>query len=509
MNGELPQAPRIEPFRIKQRDRQSIELKFRYMLDRERRGKRQTYDVSVYFFLPYSFNINSGSYDRNSFYDDLKLYLRFNTPALQIGELLDKTSRASPLRRIESMIRIARREGRPIDSDECIYEGKLLGCIYKSVLRDRFANIATETDPKTVRGTLSSLGEIREVARRFHRATSTVRRRLKDVEPQVTQHMLMIDEHLSLLIEKYAATLYETLRRSHPLAPHISRLIAKEIRYREKAGYPTVVRGKAPKEKLEERIYREKMLKRYVSEVLFFDVRRRNTAKGMEQILYAAAAGIAMVFATSIAFLGQSTFGSLTTALFLLLVVSYMLKDRLKDFFRDLLRKSVSRRIFDRKATLYDARRHSKLAVVRERTYFLDKSRVDPAVIDLRNQGTFEQALARTTGESLFAYHKRIQLQTKTMRGIHRRIGGVADISIIDLGGFLRHLAAQGGLVPVPSDRGVMELYPVKRIYHLNLIVQMRSEVGTVLRRYRLIVNASGIERVEPVDLRQALQAPG
>ncbi|HUX14134.1 MAG TPA: hypothetical protein VMW87_13985 [Spirochaetia bacterium] len=509
MNGELPQAPRMEPFRIKQRDRQSIELKFRYMLDRERRRKRQTYDVNVYFFLPYSFNINSASYDRNSFYDDLKLYLRFNTPALQIGELLDKTSRASPLRRIERMIRTARREDRRIDPDEFIYEGKLLGCIYKSILRDRFANFATQTDPDTISRTLASIGEIREVARRFHRATSILVRRLKNVEPHVRQHMLMIDEHLSLLIEKYAATLYETLRRSHPLVPHVSRLISKEVRYREKAGYPTVVRGKAPKEKLEERIYREKMLKRYVSEVLFFDVRRRNTAKGMEQILYAAAAGIAMMFATSIAFLGQSTFGSLTTALFLLLVVSYMLKDRLKDFFRDLLRKSVSRRIFDRKAMLYDARRHSKLAVVRERTYFLENSQVDPGVIDLRNQGTFEQALARTTAESLFVYHKRIQLQTKTMRGIHRRIGGVADISILDLGGFLRHLAAQGGLVPVESDRGVVELHPVKRIYHLNLIVHMRSDVGADIRRYRLIVDASGIERIEAVSVGQPVQTPG
>ena len=138
-------------------------------------------------------------------------------------------------------------------------------------------------------------------------------------------------------------------------------------------------------------------------------------------------------------------------------------------------------------------------ATVRERTYFVNRKRADPDVIALRNQGTFEQALARTTGESIFAYHKRIQLESRTMKGIHRRISGVADISIIDLGGFFRHLAAQGGLVPVLTDRSSVELHPVKRIYHLNIVVQMRSGASEVLRRYRLIVNANGIERIQPV----------
>jgi len=92
---------------MKQRDRHSIELKFRYMLDSERADRRSTYDVNVYFFFPYSFNMNSGSYDRNEYNDDLKLYLRFNTPTLKVRELLDKGSRISPLRGFERMVRAA------------------------------------------------------------------------------------------------------------------------------------------------------------------------------------------------------------------------------------------------------------------------------------------------------------------------------------------------------------------------------------------------------------------
>lgn len=90
---------------------------------------------------------------------------------------------------------------------------------------------------------------------------------------------------------------------------------------------------------MEEYVYREKMLKKYASEVLFFDVHRSNVAKRTEHLLYALAAGIAMVIATGIAFFGQTRFGGLTTSLFVLLVVGYMLKDRVKDFFRDVLKK--------------------------------------------------------------------------------------------------------------------------------------------------------------------------
>ncbi|WP_455383259.1 hypothetical protein [Salinispira pacifica] len=502
------ERPAAEPFRLKQRDRQSIELKFRYMLDREQGGREHDYDVSIYFFFPYSFNINAGTYERNSFYDDLKLYLRFNTPVLKTSELLDPESDVSPLVRIEQMIERARKGEKPLPAEECIYEGKLLGCIYKSLLRDLFGRLAAEDPagpharPSTI---VSALKGIRAVARRYHRAAGVVVRKMSDVEPRVVQHIRMIDEHLSLLIEKYAGSLYQKLRSTKSRGParYLSRIIAREIQYRERVGLPTVIRGKPERGKLEEYIYREKMLKRYASEVLFFDVRRRNTGKGMEQILYAAAAGIAMIFATSIAFVGQSTFGSLTTSLFLLLVVSYMLKDRLKDFFKEAFRKSLSGRFFDRTARLYDSRRHDKLATVRERTIFVPRDRADPEVLALRDRGTFEEALAGAAGESIFQYRKRITLNTRTMLGIHRRIRGVADISIIDLGSFLRHLAAQSGLVPELNAKSSVKLRPVKRIYHLNLIVRMQSGSTVDLHRYRLIVNANGIERIEPVGRRE------
>ncbi len=76
----------------------------------------------------------------------------------------------------------------------------------------------------------------------------------------------------------------------------------------------------------------------------------------MEHILYAIAAGIAMFIATAIAFMGQSWFGNLSTSLFILLVVSYMLKDRIKDIFRDLFSKSIGSFFYDRRVKVYDSR---------------------------------------------------------------------------------------------------------------------------------------------------------
>ena len=494
----------IDPIRVRQRGRLSVELKFRYVHRRGQTGRRQTHDADVYFFLPYSFNIGPDTYNRSQFYDSLKPYLRFDTPRLTVSELLSRTSRISPLVRIERMVRDARKNGAAIDPDACIYNGKLLGCIYKSLLRDLLGGATGVTPnapdrPVAPPDLRESFRDAREIARRFHRVVAVVQRKVKGPNAAVVQHMRMIDEHLSLLIEKYAAShLGRSVEaRNAAKESYVARIIAKEITYREKAGYPTVIRGKPNAAQLEEHIYREKILKRYASEVLFFDIRRKNTGKGAEQLLYAIAAGIAMIFATGAAFLGQTAYGKLSTALFIILVLSYMAKDRMKDFFRDIFRRTIGARVFDRTARLHESRHRRTLAVVRERTSFVTESRLDPDVREFRNKGTFERSFASASSEKIFRYQKRVHLVTRAMNGIHPRIYGVADITIVDVGSFLRGLTSQSGLVASLSEHGSVELNQARRIYHLNMVIHMRSGESNAFYRYRLIVDSTGILRIE------------
>ena len=475
-------------------------------MDRGTRRKKYSCDVNIYFFMPYSFNIGPGTYDRNNFYNELKLYLRFNTPLLSARELLDHGSAISPLARLEKMIVRSGETGHFENPEDYIYEGKLLACIYKSLLRDGLSEFSAERGPKKtvperkVRFA-ASFKEISEVARRYHHLAGTVLKNNPGIPEDIKDQTKMIDEHLSLLVEKYLTGLLVTLNKPEFKNDYdrIAQIVVEEIKYRNKAGYPTVMQDNPDNRILEEHIYREKMLKRYASGVLFFDVRRKDTAKGMEQILYSAAAGIAMIFATAAVFLGQSIYGRLSTSLFIIMVVSYMVKDRIKDFFRGVLRKSLGAYFFDRSTTLYDSRFKKKLAVIKERTFFIPEKKVEAAVLRLRDKGRFERILTQTAGEAIFTYNKRISIDLKTLRSIHNRITGLADISIINFGSFLRHLTAQKGTVPSLSEKGGIFLHPVKRIYHLNMIIQIRKKDKIFLSRYRLLADAKGIKRIEQI----------
>jgi len=500
------EANQMEDLTFKQRDKHSVELKLRYLLERQddKKRRKEGYRLGLYLFLPHSFHINPDTYARETFYEDTKLYIRFNTPFFKTSDLLDPESSESPLSRAECMIRGASEES-PVSEERFIYETKILGAVYKSLLREsvrRLRRNMPEEDIETyVRKHASGIAKrLHEVPIRFHKLTKAAAEEvsLENLLP----HTRMIDEHLSLLLERYLTSFLEFCEyqeAEQSAYKKIAWILVKEMQYRGEAGYSTSEPNPDVKRQLEEYVYREKMLKRYVSEVLFFRVKKTDEAKRAEHVLYALAAGIAMVFATAIAFVGQTTFGNITTSLFLLLVVSYMVKDRLKDFFRDLFARTIGTRYPDRKESLYDAIKDKKLAVVRERVAFEKEWKLETPVRTLRNRGSFEQALFASAGEVVLSYRKKVKLKRQALMKTHERIRGLADISIIDLENFLHYLTMQYGRIPVAGGKKRVNIINVQRIYHINLIISYQTRERTTMRRFRLVVDARGIRRVEEV----------
>lgn len=488
---------------LKQRDRYSVEAKFRYDADAARRSN--SYSVRFYFFFPQPFEISRSSYDPRSLMDQLKVHLRFNTPDIELSELLEPLSDVSPLVRAEKMVRVAEGDPGQLRKSSLIHETKLLGCIYKSTLRDFYLGIREKhaspgTEPNPPSGLADELKALHEVARRFH----GIRHRLSnlDLPPELIQHISMVDEHLSLLLSKYLTQLlrlWDSFEADDEYK-RAAKILQKEERYRLKAEYPSVPSQIRTERQFEEYVYREKMLKRYVTEELQFDVSRTNTGKRTEHILYAVAAGIAMIVATGVAFFGQRHYGNLTSALFVLLVLGYMVKDRIKDLFRDVLMRRIGGVFPVRKTVIRDANHRRRLAVLSERLAFRDERHLPEPIRRRRSRGYFEKVLFSSEEESTLLYSKRIRLRSRALEALHSRINSVADITTIDLRPFLRKLSAQYGMVPVVQGKRHVNPRIVKRIYHMNLLVEYASSSGATLERYRIIVDARGIKRVEHVS---------
>jgi hypothetical protein len=486
---------------IKKRDDYSIEFKIRYLLKREQR-RRNRYNVTLLLFLPQSFNINANTFDRGKFYNDLKLYIRFNTPSFKTKELLSRGSITSPLTRLENMVAQYGKKRVSKLEENFIYEIKLLGCIFKSLLRDSLIRIkrklATKDNVEYLsRAVYSRIVKLHRIVERYHAFQKRVDESID--RENLRMHSHLMDEHLSLLFERYLTSFLRgySFDGGDPIYDRLLHLVQKEIRYRKEAGLPSVLEDGMDGRKQEEYVYREKMLKRYSSEVLLFNVNRKDIRKRTEHLLYAFAAGISMIFATAIVFWGQPRFGGFTLPLFAVLVVSYMMKDRIKEIFRDLFSRIMGGHFFDRTVKLYDSRFNRKLAEVKERSFFLRENKLSPKIRRIRNKGSFEKVITTQYSEEIFIYNKRITLDAGVLRKIHNRIIGLADISIIDLKDLLKYLTQQESVVPIIIQKNRISLKPVQRIYHLNMIIHHQEDKKEHLEKIRLIVDAKGIKRIE------------
>ena len=98
-------------------------------------------------------------------------------------------------------------------------------------------------------------------------------------------------------------------------------------------------------------MFRQGALKKYLEQHSLPGNKGRKRGKFLEQAIYSVAAGIAMVFATMVAFIGQSRYGGLSLPFFIALVISYMFKDRIKELLRLYLSVTLRKWLYDRGGT--------------------------------------------------------------------------------------------------------------------------------------------------------------
>lgn len=585
----------VESVVLKQKDRHTVQVKLRYMLERGEH-RRNLFRTRLYLFFPQSFGIGPRTFAPRALHDQIQQYVRFHTPELAAAELLNPDSALSPLARIEREIAQAgsgpcaegfgagaeaagEAGGAPadaragtIDVAYIRYEARLLGTIFKALMRDTLYISEDPDEPEAV-------GQRRVVAPDEWEGLVEIMQRMHAVTVRVAsctevhRELALIDEYMSLMLEQYfssylvgtlreeeqtlgepgavartglakvaagAKALARSLKTAMSVVPAgieekgradwLARMIRKEEKHRRKAGYPTCPTGMKAAPQLEEYVYRKMMLRRYASQVLFFPVQPTNTYRQAEHFLYALAAGVAMVVATVIAFFGQSRFGDATFSLFVLLVVGYMVKDRLKELSRELFARQFGRYFPDRTLHLRSDRavdslerspparrlrrllgltRPPKMATVALRTTYVAAAALPPHIRSLRNRGEFEKMVLGVDSEQSLLFEQRTVLRSRILRTLHTRIRGLANVFTIDVEPFLRRLAVQHEPVPEVLGKHTVNVRSVQRVYHMNLIIELEGHGERTLRRYRVIATKRGILRIEPVraDQVHAVQA--
>lgn len=508
MGGETSNLKRIQQA-VKPHDKYQIEIKLDYSLAE---GKKTAYEVSTYIFIPPSLGINKNTYSKEDFYRDIQNYIRLKTPTLILREFIEYP--ASPLNTIQN---ITTQPGWVHDSaqtERLINNFKLLSAMLKSSIREHFQLIHKRIEEATPHSKIhliilnlveEFLSETEKIAVKYRALFPLFN--LPNVHERVFTAYELTDESLSLLIEESSVEMFQIVERylkKGDKSLFLQKLAEREqaeTRHRKSMGYASIlVEG----DDNEEYIFRVSALKKYASSVLFLSTALHREGTAMEHILFSIAAGVSMIFATVVAFYFQYIYGVFTFPVFIALVVGYMFKDRIKEIGRGMLSSYLHNILNDRRIVLKTQDGKHKLGILKEKVSFISEKDVPRLVLKARNRDNITDLSNEGQTEHIICYSKEIVLFTNAFKQVFSdapEISGINDILRYDIRAYLRKMDEPVQLKSyLEGDQ--LKTVTCHKIYRLNIVSRYRSilpEKDKIHKRLRLIINRSGIKRIEHI----------
>ena len=497
-----PTPPPLLHNRLEVHDRKQFELKLEYQpsgADAETR-----YLVETYVFLPASLNIDAETYPRADFYADIHNYVRFKTPVMSLEEL--QFADGSPLVHLEAAL-----VSGLVSEARLVYQAKLLSCVFRGALR-RFAGSVEascetghpagpvcarlERDAHTVRdGVRAVLERFREWARaaQLHRLQDKTRASIR-----------LVDEYLSLTVEQFlrkAVADMAALPRadvSFELRKELMDEVLREEQYRRDHQLRSVI---SPTGDNEEYIHRFGFLKKFCMNILFLSARRAQRRQGWEEVLFALAAGVAMAFASAVAIWAQGRFTQASLNFFLIMIVGYMMKDRIKEGMRRTFSQVAARHLYDRTSRIVEPGTERCLGTCEEKVDYGRAVRVPPELAALRSRDDLVTVAQGELSETVLRYQKQVVLDVKLLPRTERGPSGITDIIRIHVGRFLRDMDEPDYALEYVD----LEDFSVGRVrgtksYQVDLafrfIVQEAGQERVSLHLARLVLDRNGIKRM-------------
>jgi hypothetical protein len=483
--------------RIKIHGQTQFELKLHYPLDKKKREAE--YNVDLYFFLPRSLGITKTTYRKVNFYDSVQNYIRLKTPVYTLEGILEGEN--SPYLRLKRAYEKLVKQNDEETREEYETHTKLFCSIFASSIRDNTYYLThdaphTELD-KLIEKQIAAATKIAEKYRELRTviAVPTVGKELFAVH-------LYGDEYISLLIEKYSFRILEFLKKhkfrfdKEKISEKLLALIRRELEYRKKNDYSSL-----PDEKneSEEMMFRFSVLKKYFDSVLSIEMNKEQEGVVLEQVLFAIAAGLAMVFATAVAFVSQSIYGNLTMPFFIALVISYMFKDRIKELTRIALKNIFSKRLYDYRTKLYLDEKH-KLGIIRTGFSFVKEEELPKEIVRLRKKNRTKEFDNKFSREKIILFRKSVKLVSRIRASLSGgyQFDSITDILRFDVSRFLAKMDEPRKTIFTLTNSSYKKIH-ARRVYHVNLIIKFERAALTEYHRYRLVLTRRGIERIEHV----------
>jgi len=482
---------------IKIHDQFSLEMKVGFVA--RKKQKINDFAFNVWIFVPNSLDINRFTYTKDNFYRDLTSHIRLITPSYLLRNMTDQTS--PPFSSLETAFNNLSISPTRTNKANYEYQLKMFLSIFKSSLRDEVLHaISSKLDSDRDFLIQAYISNVVIIARYYRSLRKIIN--APSISNELLDYFLFGDEFMSNLIEYHTFRLIQMLKKSHPhnyerMKTELLDLIREEIVYKKEKGYLIV--EKKDKKNNQELVFRQSMLKKYAESDLFLDVKKRKDGVWVEQILFSLAAGLSMIFATFVAFSFQQKYGNFTMPMFVALVVSYMMKDRIKELMRFYFAHKLNKRYFDHKINI--STHNNEIGWVRESMDFISERNVPFEVLQKRDRSSILEANNRAGSERIILFRTLMQLNRESMdANIEYPVAGVNEILRLNLSNLIQKMDNAEFPLYYPDDNEGFTIVPGEKIYYLNLILQAKEDDHWDYKRYRVVFNRKGIHKIETFD---------
>lgn len=486
---------------VKQHSKYAIEFKSGISIPKQQESKDGSeFMINTWFFIPNSLDVNQENYTKNSFYRDIKTHLRLITPIYTLKEIL--TEQKGPFTRLENAVRALVVDTKDVHLTEKFeYQIKMLLCIVKSAMR-RETNLITEyNQPDELNSYTNSL--IDKIVE--------VRAKYRKFKIQLDQHQLekeqidfykFGDEFLGNLVLQYsywALKILDAKPRNKELQKRIKLLIQNEDAYKEDSGYITLAQHNESRNSLV--ITQRNVLKKLIESDLFLQIIKKPDGEFVKQFYYGAAAALSMLFATVVTFIATQRYGNFTFDLLVVLVISYVFKDRIKEVMRYYFTYNMSKKHFDTKMKL--SIRKQEIGIVKEAVDFINEDKAPQEIVQLRHKSPLVEAETKIFGEQIIVYRKLVKLSHKKLETYKEyQLSGINDISRFELSSLTHKMDNTNIPLFQINDHLDVECFEGSRVYPIHICIKCISAEREYIKGYRVLLNRDGITEIKELGVK-------
>lgn len=445
-------------------DRFSVEFKMGFLTDRTM--EENDFTVGMWLFVPDSLDITPTTFTKNEFYRCVKSNVRLVTPQFALGEIVG--GKAVPLQNV-----------RNASGQEYPFQVKMFAGITKSALRNERNRIEASDETQGRALCLKYISDCKAILDEYFGL------------PSGKVHEFCGEFICNCMMKETAI-----LMKRGMMCDELAGFAAYLNGCRESRGYPSVREG--DREGNSSYVHRSGVLKKFVESQLYLRTPKKRDGIIVEQAYFSLAAGLAMLFATIVAWIFQRKFGNLTWPLFIALIISYMMKDRIKDLMRYYFAHRVSDRYFDNKAVI-SYKGHS-IGWLKEAMDFVPPVKVPDDIRSLRNRIHLFEAEDFVDAEKVILYRKKVRLnRSRLEENTVYDFSGINDIIRLQVRPFLRKMDDPEVKLNFVDGEGRLNETVCDKNYYLNMVFQYRHGSDCELKRYRITLNRDGIKSIDEI----------